>query len=160
MSEAVADVETETDLGWALGALLRSYRDMVAPALGDLPHGPRGYEVLREVVRDRRPNQLALANRLGIDRTVMTYLLDDLVEAGLVQREPNPDDRRQRLVVATPRGRKAVEKLCVRITEAEASLLGGLDAEQQQLLRQLLHRAAGAQDHQPHDVCGVVTGDS
>src|ERR687894_2874686 len=124
------EVPAREDFGWALGALLRSYRDLVSPVLGDLPHGQRGYQTLCEVVRCDQPSQLALANRLGIDRTVMTYLIDDLVEAGLVERQPNPRDRRQRLIVATPRGREAVAALCAQVAEAESRLLAALDARE------------------------------
>jgi DNA-binding MarR family transcriptional regulator len=35
----------------------------------------------------------------------MTYLLDSLAEAGLVERRPDPADRRARRIVATARGR-------------------------------------------------------
>ena len=51
-------------------------------------------------------SQLALAQHLGIDRTVMTYLLDDLEAAGLIERRPDPADRRARRVVATRTGRR------------------------------------------------------
>src|ERR1700742_1430962 len=107
------------DLGWALGSLLRSYREQVGPLLEDVPQGARGYQTLFEVVRGNQPSQLALATHLGIDRTVMTYLVDDLVEAGLVERRQNPDDRRQRQVVATKRGRQLIAKTCVRVYDAE-----------------------------------------
>ncbi|MFK0044612.1 MarR family transcriptional regulator [Streptomyces sp. NPDC090741] len=43
-----------------------------------------------------------MATYLGIDRTVMTYLIDDLVTAGLVERRLNPADRRQRKIVTAP----------------------------------------------------------
>jgi MarR family transcriptional regulator, transcriptional regulator for hemolysin len=54
---------------------------------------------------DEPCSQAALAARLGIDRTVMTYLLDDLVTAGLVERRQDPGDRRTRSVAATEHGR-------------------------------------------------------
>jgi MarR family transcriptional regulator for hemolysin len=152
------EAPTREDLGWALGALLRSYRDLVGPALGDIPHGQRGYETLCEVVRGGQPSQLSLANHLGIDRTVMTYLIDDLVDAGLVERRPNPADRRQRQIVATPRGRKAVARLCARVADAEGSVLGALDAEEREQFRRLLDKAADATGAIAHtdEACAAV----
>lgn len=144
MSTATPPSAAADDFGWALGVLLRSYRDMVSPVVGDFPHGPRGYQTLAEVVRGERPSQLALANHLRIDRTVMTYLVDDLEKAGLVKRRPNPADRRQRQIVATARGRKAVARLCERITEAEDTLLGALDTDERAAFRQLVVKAACA----------------
>lgn len=149
------------DLGWTLGLLLRVYRERVGPAVADFPHGARGYQTLCEVVRGSQPSQLALANRLGIDRTVMTYLIDDLVEAGLVERRPNPDDRRQRQVVATDRGRTLVADACERVSRAESDLLGALDESERQRLRQLLAKAACAHGGSVRvdDPCEVVGGD-
>lgn len=131
------------DLGWALGSLLRSYRERVDPLLDDVPHGARGYQTLCEVLRGDQPSQLALAAHLGIDRTVMTYLIDDLVDAGLVERRPNPADRRQRQVVATEQGQRVVARMCGRVAEAEAAALGGLDEQERSTLRELLTKAVG-----------------
>jgi len=133
---------TDQDLGWALGSLLRAYRGHVAPLIDEVPHGARGYQTLLEVARGQHPSQLALASHLGIDRTVMTYLVDDLVEAGLVERQPNPTDRRQRQVVATRRGLQLAAKMCARVTEAEDALLGGLSDRERQLFRRLVAKAA------------------
>jgi len=151
--------ETTDDLGWALGSLLRSYRDRVGPLLEDVPHGARGYQTLVEVVKEKRPSQLALATHLGIDRTVMTYLVDDLVEAGLVERRQNPDDRRQRQVVATPRGRRLVARTCGLVNDAEAQVLGSLEAREREVLRRLLSKAAGSADDHDGDACEVVAQD-
>jgi DNA-binding MarR family transcriptional regulator len=72
-------------------------------------------------------SQLALAQHLGVDRTVMTYLLDDLEVAGLIQRVPDPADRRARRVVATTRGTELLVTLDQRLRAAEARLLAPLD---------------------------------
>ncbi|RIV38037.1 MarR family winged helix-turn-helix transcriptional regulator [Micromonospora radicis] len=144
MSESTSAIPSpDQDLGWALGVLLRAYRDTLPPTLGDFPHGARGYQTLCEVVRADQPSQLALANRLGIDRTVMTYLIDDLVAANLVERQPNPADRRQRRIVATPGGRAAIATLCGQVAAAEATVLGALDERERVAFRRLLIKAAG-----------------
>ena len=146
------------DLGWALGSLLRAYREGVTPLLDEVPHSARGYQTLLEVVRGDHPSQLALATHLGIDRTVMTYLVDDLEQAGLVERRPNPADRRQRQVVATDRGRRLLAETCKRVYDAETSVIHALSDTEQQLLRRLLTKAAvagGGTSHDP-DACEVV----
>jgi DNA-binding MarR family transcriptional regulator len=152
---------TTEDLGWTLGSLLRSYRERVSPLLEDVPHGPRGYQTLCEVVKGDHPSQLALATHLGIDRTVMTYLIDDLVDAGLVERRQNPDDRRQRQVVATARGHQLVARTCGRVNDAEREVLGALDRREQEQLRRLLTKAAGVERGNSHDAdaCEVVAED-
>lgn len=159
---ARSDVERETeDFGWILGVLLRTYRDQMTKVIGDFPHGPRGYQTLREVAREQQPSQLALASHLGIDRTVMTYVIDELEGADLVERRPNPDDRRQRRIVATTRGREAVSALCRRVTEAENAVLAALDPAERAVVRRLLYKAAlGPGMAEVTDPCKVVGLDS
>ena len=130
------------DLGWALGALSRAYVQAVSATFADVPGGPRGYQVLAAAAREEPGSQLALAQHLGVDRTVMTYLLDSLAEAGLVERRPDPADRRARRIVATARGRALLDGLGERLRAAEDQLLAGLDDEDRQSFRALLQRVA------------------
>jgi len=150
------DLQLGDDLGWSLAVLLRSYRERVTEALGEFPHGNRGYETMAEVLRSTRPSQLALANHLGIDRTVMTYLVDDLEKEGLVERRPNPTDRRQRLIVATESGRELVENACRRVVDAQEELLGTLDDDERMALRRLLNKAAAGTGDDVDDPCEVA----
>ncbi|MGR6920302.1 MarR family winged helix-turn-helix transcriptional regulator [[Actinomadura] parvosata] len=146
------------NLGWTLGVLLRAYQSTVVAVIGDLPHGPRGYQTLAAVVGGEHPTQLALAAHLGIDRTVLTYLLDDLVEAGLVERRLNPADRRRRRIVVTDKGERTFQELERRVREAEDRLLGALGADERETFRRLLARVArDVQDIDPvTDPCDVA----
>ncbi|WP_406263155.1 MarR family winged helix-turn-helix transcriptional regulator [Streptomyces sp. NBC_00191] len=135
-------VDFAGDFGLSLLVLLRAYRTVVASALDDVPQGARGYQTLAVVVRGDQENQLALATYLGIDRTVMTYLIDDLVTAGLVERQLNPADRRQRKIVATARGVDTLQDLQRQVREAEDRLLEALDEDECQAFRTLLSRIA------------------
>ncbi|WP_406185902.1 MarR family winged helix-turn-helix transcriptional regulator [Streptomyces sp. NBC_01006] len=139
----VADgVDVAGDFGLSLLVLMRAYGTVVASVLGDVPQGARGYQTLAVVVRGDQQNQLALATYLGIDRTVMTYLIDDLVTAGLVERRLNPADRRQRRIVATALGVDTLRDLQRQVREAEDRLLESLDEHERQAFRTLLGRIA------------------
>ena len=148
----------ERGLGWSLGVVLRAYEATVRSTVDELPHGHRGYRVLAEVVHGEQPSQLALAAHLGIDRTVMTYVIDDLVAADLVQRQPNPADRRQRRIVATATGRRVLRRLERRVRAAEDQVLGSLDAGRREVLCSMLQQVAcdvrGVGDGR--DVCEVA----
>ncbi|MFC8191711.1 MarR family winged helix-turn-helix transcriptional regulator [Cellulomonas sp. NPDC057328] len=148
-------MSTDGDLGWQLGTLLARWRAAVEDAVGDVPSGPRGYHVLGAVLDGTPPTQAALAARLGIDRTVMTYLVDRLVGCGLVERRPDPADRRVRRIVATDAGRVRHADLAARVAAAEDDVLVGLDPGDRSALRLLLARATGAPVH-GEDVCRVV----
>jgi DNA-binding MarR family transcriptional regulator len=132
----------KNDLGWALGALSRSYLQAVSATFAGVPGGPRGYQVLAAAAREEPGSQLALAQHLGVDRTVMTYLLDSLAEAGLVERRPDPADRRARRIVATARGRVLLDGLGERLRAAEDQVLAGLDDDDREAFRSLLQRVA------------------
>lgn len=135
--DALAD-----DLGWGLGMLFRAYVRAARAALTDLPGGPRGYQVLSAAGQGTVGSQLALAQHLGLDRTVMTYLLDDLEGANLIERRPDPADRRARRVVATRLGAELLATLNDRLGAAEAHLLAPLDEDARETFRALVRLLA------------------
>jgi DNA-binding MarR family transcriptional regulator len=149
---------SDPSLGWSIGVLFRSWQDGASRALAGLPHGARGFQILATVAHDEPPTQASLAAHLGIDRTVLTYVLDDLVEAGVLERTVDPADRRVRRLAATASGRKKLADLEQRVADAERELLAGLSDGEQAGLRAALYRAA-SQIHGTapgHDACSVV----
>jgi DNA-binding MarR family transcriptional regulator len=123
------------DLGWGLGVVLRAYAAAAHAAVADLPGGPRGYQILSAAAQGAVGSQLALAQHLGVDRTVMTYLLDDLEAARLIKRRPDPTDRRARRIVATQRGTELLAILSDRLRAAEADVLAPLDHQARETFR-------------------------
>jgi DNA-binding MarR family transcriptional regulator len=133
-----------TNLGWSLGLVLRRWHEAVEDVLADIPHGTRGYHILGVVVHECPPTQGALAARLVIDRSVLTYLIDDLEKAGLLRRVPDPHDRRARRIVATEKGREVLADAERRVTAAEEVVLGALPEAQRALFRAAADQAADA----------------
>jgi DNA-binding MarR family transcriptional regulator len=115
--------------------VFRAYVTAAHAAVADLPGGPRGYQVLSAAAHGTVSSQLALAQHLGIDRTVMTYLLDDLESAGLIERRPDPADRRARHVVATDKGAELLVTLDRRLQSVEAHLLAPLGEDARETFR-------------------------
>lgn len=149
--------ERPCDLGLSLGVLLRVLNSALTGITGDFPHGVRGYQVLSTVVHEDLPSQLALAERLGIDRTVMTYLIDDLATADLVERQPNPGDRRQRKIVATAHGARTLARLEREVREAEEAVLAELGPDERRTFRAMVQRVASAYgDVRAEDVCQLI----
>ncbi|MET0929337.1 MAG: MarR family winged helix-turn-helix transcriptional regulator [Aeromicrobium sp.] len=129
------------DFGQALSALLRRYLDGARQVVDDVPGGPRGFQVLAVSSQGSCSNQATIAQVLGIDRTVMTYLVDDLETAGMVERRPDPADRRARQVVLTTRGAEVLADASSRLQEIERSVLGSLAEGEADVFRTLLGRA-------------------
>jgi DNA-binding MarR family transcriptional regulator len=121
---------------------MRSYLQVTGKVLVGVPSGPRGYQVLAASARGEAGSQLALAQQLGVDRTVMTYLLDDLERSGLLERKPDPADRRVRRIVLTDEGIARMCDLERQLRAAEEELLEPLESTEREMLRHLLHRLA------------------
>jgi DNA-binding MarR family transcriptional regulator len=158
---AASGAPVETDLGWALGVVFRRYAKAAAKALQDMPGGPRGYQVLATTHAEGPKRQLDLAGQLGVDRTVMTYLLDDLEKADLVLRRADPADRRARLIAPTEQGRETLCTLELRLRAAEEEVLGTLEEKERASFRFLLQRVAMQADavDPVHNACSIAEAD-
>jgi DNA-binding MarR family transcriptional regulator len=80
------------------------------------------------------------AARLGVDRTTMVALVDELEAKGLVRREVAPGDRRKRLVRLTEEGERVWRAGEAATREAEALLLASLGEDGAERLRAALHQ--------------------
>ena len=72
----------------------------------------------------------------------MTYLIDTLVEAGVVERIPYPADRRARKIIATANGRRMLANYEQRVAAAEADLLAGMAESDSRALASLISQLA------------------
>ncbi|MEU3187859.1 MarR family winged helix-turn-helix transcriptional regulator [Streptomyces sp. NPDC006923] len=136
------DLALETDLGWSIRMVSAAFRRVATESVAELPGGPRGYLVLVALASGEPPSQLALAKEISLDRTVMTYLLDDLEAHELISRRPDPRDRRARQVLITDTGRTRLKRVRHSLAAAEARLLVDLGAQDADQLRTLLSRVA------------------
>jgi DNA-binding MarR family transcriptional regulator len=145
------------DLGWSLGVLFRTYVRMADRLISAVPGGPRGFQVLA-AAQEEPVRQGALAQRLGIDRTVMTYLVDELEAARLVERRADTRDRRNKQILATEYGTGLLADLQHRLGRAEDHVLEPLSEAERARFRRLLRKlAVRAQDLDPvADACALV----
>jgi DNA-binding MarR family transcriptional regulator len=145
------------DLGWSLGVLFRTYVRMADTLMSAVPGGPRGFQVLT-AAQEEPVGQGALAQRLGIDRTVMTYLVDELEAAKLVERRADTRDRRNKQILATEYGTGLLADLQHRLGRAEDHVLEPLSEAERARFRRLLRKlAVRAQDLDPvADACALV----
>ncbi|MFW0782947.1 MarR family winged helix-turn-helix transcriptional regulator [Gordonia sp. CPCC 206044] len=100
----------------------------------------RGYSVLAAVCdEDDGITQRRLAADVGLDPSQIVALVDDLEGRNLVMRTIDPDDRRNKLIVATEPGRELCGKARTISNDVAERHIAGNDAEHIDAVRNLLH---------------------
>jgi DNA-binding MarR family transcriptional regulator len=89
-----------------------------------------------------------LAESVGVSRPTLTALVDGLEHAGLVQRVPEPTDRRGIRMLLTDAGRVARERAEVALTRRLVALVGGGAQETFEQLSELIGKLSGALDRE------------
>lgn len=85
-----------------------------------------GYVVLLALAGRAARSQAALAAQIGADKTRLIPVLDDLQHRGLIERHPDPADRRVHLLAITPEGRRTCANTQQQIQRQEDELLARL----------------------------------
>ncbi|MDR6289864.1 MULTISPECIES: MarR family winged helix-turn-helix transcriptional regulator [Inquilinus] len=102
----IAYPELIDHVGWRLWRLSRAWKAQFEAGMVALGHGWFG-EARAGVLAHLGPNglpQSALPGRMGLTKQAVQQLVDDLARDGIVERRPDPQDGRGRLVVLTPAG--------------------------------------------------------
>lgn len=105
--------------------------------------GVGGFDVLAALRRSGKPYRLSpteLYNSLLISSGAMTNRIDRLEELGLVERAPDPHDRRSVSVALTSKGRQVIDKALSDHIAKEHDLLSGLTPKEQKQLAGLLRK--------------------
>ncbi|TQK69620.1 MULTISPECIES: MarR family winged helix-turn-helix transcriptional regulator [unclassified Nocardioides] len=101
------------------------------------------FDVLAALRRAGEPYELSpgrLLRETLVTSGTMTNRVDRLTTRGLVERHPDPTDRRGVLVRLTPDGKDAVDGAFAALLDAERELLTGLSVDDQADLAGLLRR--------------------
>lgn len=110
-------------------------------ALRELDLTARQLRVLVAVDEGRWLSQRALAAAMGLDPGNLVAVLDALEQAGGLGREPDPDDRRRRVLTLTASGRRLLKRAREATAAVEDEVLEALTGEER---RQLEHAALKA----------------
>lgn len=130
-------------LGYLLKHVQLRYFELAATALAPAGISGREAAVLRAVDGPEPLAQGEIARKMGVDRTTMVALIDDLQARGLVRRRQDPDDRRRNVVELTDAGQDVTREAAQAAEQAERAFLSPLSAGEahqfKQTLRALLY---------------------
>ncbi|HEX3363364.1 MAG TPA: MarR family transcriptional regulator [Solirubrobacterales bacterium] len=107
--------------------------------------GARGYHYrVLAALEDLGPaSQATVGRRAEMDRSDVVAALNELEADDLVERAPDPDDGRQKIVSITAAGRRHLKKLDEVVASVQDELLAPLSAAERAELVRLLSRIAG-----------------
>lgn len=109
-------------------------------ALGEEGLAPRVFSALALIVQLPRITQSDLARKLGIERSGLVAIIDDLERRGYVTREPVLNDRRVQALAPTQAGKAAYQQAEEAVKAHEEELLTCLTAQETQTLIRLLRK--------------------
>lgn len=123
---------------WRLATQLRGEMEKTWKVYG---LNPASFDVLATLRRSGKPDGLSPGELLELTMVTsgtMTNRIDQLVKTGLVERIPNPDDKRGFLIRLSKAGFSTIEKAVSDHVETQHRLLRGLSPTQRDELNGLL----------------------
>ena len=141
--QAVVRKATRPDLAEMLVDLARKTVAAEQPVLAAHGLSMWGYIVLSALDRSPIRTQAALAEAIGADKTRIIPTLDELQDHGHIERTPDPDDRRARLLEITESGRSIKNAVQVAIQRGEEHWLGQLSANDRDIFLRALQQLSG-----------------
>jgi MarR family transcriptional regulator, transcriptional regulator for hemolysin len=96
------------------------------------------WRVLAKLSRTPGLRQVDLAEHLDMEAITLCRIVDRLAEAGLVERQPDPLDRRAWKLVLTPKSKPLVRKLSALADDLADEAFGGMATEQRDAVRTML----------------------
>lgn len=136
------DVSTVRDLGVLTGQLMRALQEELFESLAEQGHPdvrPRHGAVLAFLTAEGA-RATDLAARSGQHKQIVGTIVDELVRLGYVSREPDPADRRAKLVVPTERGLDEIAKARAILAAIEDRHARALGAERYAAFREMFQQ--------------------
>ncbi|WP_454720809.1 MULTISPECIES: MarR family winged helix-turn-helix transcriptional regulator [Cupriavidus] len=142
------EVERLSQLYSRPGFLLRRAHQISVAVFEDsfdaLELTPSQYAVLIALHNIERASQNDVARALGVNKVSVSQVVQSLEERGWVTRETSADDRRQRQLALTAKGRKALARSMAMADAAYDTLMAPFDAAERRQFIALLQRVVTA----------------
>ena len=142
--------ELEERFSAALHNTSRAWRQALDRRLKFLGVSQASWMTIAVAAKARGPlSQSELANRLDVEGATMVAMVDRLVKAGLVVREPSTTDRRVKRVVLTAAGNLLYDRVRAEATAFRRELLATVEPKKLLVATELLEGLQGTIDALP-----------
>jgi len=122
----VGKARAEDSLGWLMRTAHRAFVRALAAELAPYGINNAEWSALRVLWREDGMTQVELAEHLAVEKASLTPVLAGLEEKRLIERLPDPTDRRKRRIRLTPAGGDLRETLLPLGAQVNARAAGGL----------------------------------
>jgi MarR family transcriptional regulator, transcriptional regulator for hemolysin len=134
----------------ALHNTSRAWRQALDRRLKYLGVSQASWMTIAVAAKAREPlSQSELADRLAVEGATMVAMVDRLVKAGLVNREPSTTDRRVKRIVLTEAGNLLYGKVLTEAAAFRKELLADLDPKKLLIATEILEGLQGIIDTLP-----------
>jgi DNA-binding MarR family transcriptional regulator len=134
--------QIKTNIGYAIRrAQMRVYEDFYA-SLATLDTTPTRFTLMLLIRENPGIRSVDLARVLGVARSGLVRLIDDLEQRGLISRETDRKDRRNQALVLTATGHQKLKRLEKVVATHEAKMTAELTESERKKLLELLWRVA------------------
>lgn len=155
-SVPVQDVNEEwrqQNIGRLLNNAIKRFESRILQQMSDAGHGDFSLShitITRNLdVGGTRATEIA--RRAGITKQSMGELITQLEKDGLIERRPDPDDRRAKIVCFTPAGMKWLDAFRTALQDAESQMEDELGAANLRSLKRALEKYGRARCLREHE---------
>jgi MarR family transcriptional regulator for hemolysin len=142
--------ELEERFSSALYGTARSWRQALNRRLKNLGVSQASWTTITIAAKARSPlSQSELADQLAVEGATMVAMIDRLVKAGLVVREPSTTDRRVKRVVVTAEGYRLYDRVKSEAAAVRKELLAKIDAKSIEAATVVLETLQGMLENVP-----------
>src|SRR5262245_8558089 len=132
--DRVAPARVRAKPSWLLNQAALPANRLVAEELAGVDGRRHHYVLLAALAEGGPASQADLSRRTTIDRSDIVAALNELAERGLVERSPDPGDRRRNVITLTSAGRRHLDKLDRLLDRAQDDLLAPLSPAERRTL--------------------------
>ena len=143
-------MDLEERFASALHGTARAWRQAIDRRLKYLGVSQAGWLTIAVAAKAREPlSQSELADKLAVEGATMVAMVDRLVKAGLVKREPSATDRRIKRVVVTEAGYRLFDAVKTEAAAVRKELLSKLDPRKLEAATEVLEALQGMIETDP-----------